>query len=232
MELTRKEENKIKKISVVITLFSMVVTLTFLILKNIITFNPSLLQADAMEVSIGINSGNTSDFDSNKKGSAYTGSKKEIASQQKETTNPNGDIINEKNSVQELAHNYTETKTNSNSQNSITESNLSGLTEEKGDNFIEGTNGDSKLGFDLARRNIVASPNFTNDTKEEGKVVIEIAVDKDGTVIEAIPSGRGTTTSSALLKAKAKKIAMATKFTANQKIEEQRGTITIIFSFN
>ena len=69
-------------------------------------------------------------------------------------------------------------------------------------------------------------------TKEEGKVVVEITVDSDGNVIEANPNGRGTTTSSALLKAKAKQTALATKFNIDGKFEEQKGTITIIFSFN
>jgi TonB family protein len=68
--------------------------------------------------------------------------------------------------------------------------------------------------------------------KEEGKVVVEITVDSEGNVIEANPNGRGTTTSSALLKAKAKQAALATKFNIEGKFEEQRGTITIIFSFN
>jgi outer membrane biosynthesis protein TonB len=87
------------------------------------------------------------------------------------------------------------------------------------------------IGIDLKGRAVVKPPKLPSDTKEEGKVVVEIVVDNEGTVIEANPNGRGTTTSSALLKAKARQAALATKFNVDGKFEEQRGTITIIFSF-
>lgn len=90
----------------------------------------------------------------------------------------------------------------------------------------------SKYGIDLKGRAIVKPPVLPKDTKEEGKVVVEITVDSEGNVIEANPNGRGTTTSSALLKAKAKQAALATKFNVEGKFEEQRGTITIIFAFD
>ena len=86
--------------------------------------------------------------------------------------------------------------------------------------------------IDLKGRAVVRRPKLPNDTKEEGKVVVEITVDTEGNVIEANPNGRGTTTSNAILKAKAKQAALATKFDVNGKFEEQHGTITIIFSFN
>ena len=92
--------------------------------------------------------------------------------------------------------------------------------------------GGGKYGVDLKGRAVVKPPKLPSDTKEEGKVVVEITVDTQGNVIEANPNGRGTTTSSALLKAKAKQAAMATKFNVDGKFEEQRGTITIIFSFD
>ncbi len=90
----------------------------------------------------------------------------------------------------------------------------------------------SKYGIDLKGRAVVKPPQLPKDTKEEGKVVVEITVDSEGNVIEANPNGRGTTTSSALLKAKAKQAALATKFNVEGKFEEQRGTITIIFAFD
>ena len=92
--------------------------------------------------------------------------------------------------------------------------------------------GGGKYGIDLKGRAVVSPPKLPSDTKEEGKVVVEITVDEKGNVIEANPNGRGTTTSSALLKAKAKQAAFATKFNVDGKFEEQKGTITIIFSFN
>jgi outer membrane biosynthesis protein TonB len=89
-----------------------------------------------------------------------------------------------------------------------------------------------RIGIDLKGRAVVNPPKLPSDTKEEGKVVVEITVDDKGNVIEANPNGRGTTTSSALLKSKAKQAALATKFNVDGKFEEQKGTITIIFSFN
>lgn len=91
--------------------------------------------------------------------------------------------------------------------------------------------GGGKFGIDLKGRAVVKPPKLPSDTKEEGKVVVEITVDTEGNVIEANPNGRGTTTSSPLLKAKARQAALNTKFDVNGKFEEQRGTITIIFSF-
>ncbi|MBA3662987.1 MAG: hypothetical protein H0W61_02095 [Bacteroidetes bacterium] len=85
--------------------------------------------------------------------------------------------------------------------------------------------------FNLGTRKIIGQPEFISDTKEQGKVVVEILVNKNGTVTEATCNGRGTTTSSAALKIKARQMALNTKFTTDNKIEEQRGTITINFSF-
>ncbi len=90
----------------------------------------------------------------------------------------------------------------------------------------------SGVKFDLKGRAIIKPPTLPKDTKEEGKVVVNIVVDENGNVTEAEPNGRGTTTTSALLKAKARQAAMATKFTVDGKIPEQRGTITIIFAFD
>lgn len=92
--------------------------------------------------------------------------------------------------------------------------------------------GKGKFGFDLKGRAVVNPPTLPKDTKEEGKVVVEITVDKNGNVTEANPNGRGTTTSSAVLKAKARQAALATKFNVSGQFEEQTGTITIVFAFN
>lgn len=92
--------------------------------------------------------------------------------------------------------------------------------------------GGGKYNVNLKGRALVKPPKLPTDLQEEGKVVVEITVDSEGTVIEANPNGRGTTTSSAMLKAKAKQAALATKFNVDGKFEEQKGTITIIFTFN
>jgi len=88
------------------------------------------------------------------------------------------------------------------------------------------------IGYSLKGRKMIQPPKLPSDTHEEGKVVVEILVDSEGNVTEAVPNGRGTTTSSPALKAKARQAALATKFNVDGKFEEQRGTITIIFSFD
>ncbi|MES2515491.1 MAG: energy transducer TonB [Bacteroidota bacterium] len=86
------------------------------------------------------------------------------------------------------------------------------------------------VGIDLSGRRVISNPEISKDTKEQGKVVVEITVDHNGTVINAEPNGRGTTTSSATLKEKAKWAALNTHFNSSV-MQEQKGTITIIFSF-
>lgn len=91
--------------------------------------------------------------------------------------------------------------------------------------------GKGPFGFDLKGRSLLYHPPLPSDAKEEGIVVVEIKVDKSGKVIEADPNGRGTTTTSSVLKAKARQFALQLRFTPNSQYEEQKGSITIIFSF-
>lgn len=107
-----------------------------------------------------------------------------------------------------------------------------------GDGGVDGPgNGNGKgpgnggYGFSLTGRSVVTPPVLSKDTKEEGKVVVEIVVDKYGKVIKADPSGRGTNTNSPILKAKARQAALNTVFNVSGEFTEQKGTITIIFSF-
>ena len=119
-------------------------------------------------------------------------------------------------------------------QNSITLFVLTEFNELRGDNI--------RFKVDALTKNLNTIK--ISETKEEGKVVVEITVDSEGNVIEANPNGRGTTTSSALLKEKAKLAALATKFNVDGEIvgnrsnnleyitpDLRRGTITILFSF-
>lgn len=90
--------------------------------------------------------------------------------------------------------------------------------------------GTGGYGFSLGGRSVVKPPQLPKDTKEEGKVVVEITVDKNGNVIKAEAVGRGTNTNSSMLKTLARQAAFATKFNVSG-AEEQKGTITIVFSF-
>ena len=110
---------------------------------------------------------------------------------------------------------------------------VAGLITGKSDNVEKPQRRTStRIGVNLNGRNVVVAPEFLRDTKDEGTVVVEITVNKAGEVIEATPNGRGTTTSNAVLRAKATQAAKSTKFNADNRFEEQKGTLTIVFSFN
>ena len=100
-------------------------------------------------------------------------------------------------------------------------------------NYIGNGNGGGGTGpgINLAGRKIVTPPCKVNDSKEEGVVVVTIKVDKSGNVIEADPNGRGTTTSSAVLKSKARQAALCAKFNPSDKFEEQTGNMVFKFEF-
>ena len=91
--------------------------------------------------------------------------------------------------------------------------------------------GNGGVGFSLAGRNMVKPPVLPKNITEEGKVVVEIVVDKNGTVIRAEANGRGTNTNSSNLKTIARQAAFATKFNVSGAEGEQKGTLTMVFSF-
>ncbi|MBL7921305.1 MAG: hypothetical protein JNJ40_13385 [Bacteroidia bacterium] len=227
MELSRKEEYRNKKISIAVTALSFLVMIAFLIFKTIITSNAVLVTPVTNELAIGILNENVGQ-NQEQKSKVTISNTKEESSDNKVVTDPNSAIPVENNATN-LINKYKRIKITNTRQTTSTE-NLLPIYNPTGNEPKSETDG--KLGFDLGTRNMVIPPVFDNDTKEEGKVIVEIVVDKDGNVIEANPNGRGTNTSSSLLKAKAKKMAIATKFSQDNKREEQRGRITIIFSFN
>jgi len=86
-------------------------------------------------------------------------------------------------------------------------------------------------GTSLKGRKIIVPPPKVSDGKEEGVVVVYITVDKQGNVTNADPNGKGTTTSSQVLKSKARQAALQAKFSPDNKYEEQKGTIVFKFQF-
>ncbi len=71
-------------------------------------------------------------------------------------------------------------------------------------------------------------PDYTE--QEQGKVVVDVWVDKNGSVTKAIAGAKGTTTSNPSLWRKAQKAALNAKFSVNTNApEEQKGTITYNF---
>lgn len=99
---------------------------------------------------------------------------------------------------------------------------------DKGPGSGHGTGG---VGFSLAGRSMIKPPSLPKNITEEGKVVVEIVVDKNGNVIRAEANGRGTNTNSSNLKTIARQAAFATKFNVSGAEGEQKGTLTMVFSF-
>ena len=98
---------------------------------------------------------------------------------------------------------------------------------EPGDGTGKGTH------WSLKGRKMLLKPELVDDSQETGTVVVEITVDKTGTVTYANPGARGSTTNNAVLYAKARQAAKQAKFNPSPDgIEEQRGTITFHFIFN
>ena len=90
--------------------------------------------------------------------------------------------------------------------------------------------GTSGTSFSLAGRNPESLPKPDYNYQIEGKVVVEITVDKYGNVTDATPGVKGSTTLDANLLAAAKKAAKKAKF--NKKPDApayQKGTITYYF---
>lgn len=79
-------------------------------------------------------------------------------------------------------------------------------------------------------RKMVKQPKIDNLTMEKGIVVVEITINKYGSVIKAVPGIEGTTTTSTYLQTKAKQAAESVTFDTSPVMPlEQKGTITITF---
>ena len=91
--------------------------------------------------------------------------------------------------------------------------------------------GSSGISFDLSGRSMLKRPEIQDQSQEFGKVVIEVIVDKDGYVTGVNGPARGSTTTAVVLVGKAKQAAKEARFSKSKDgVEEQRGTITFVFS--
>jgi hypothetical protein len=85
-------------------------------------------------------------------------------------------------------------------------------------------------GYALAGRKALSIPNPNYNCNEEGTVVVQITVDKNGKTIDARPGYRGTTNTASCLAVQAKAAAMNSKWTERSNGEDnQVGTITFNF---
>lgn len=99
-------------------------------------------------------------------------------------------------------------------------------------NGVGNGNGDGVADYELKGRSLQRKPNVNDNSRETGKVVVAITVDRNGKVIKAVPGQKGTTTLSPHLLDLSKQGAMDAHFSPKSDgPEEQYGTMTFIFRF-
>lgn len=230
MELSRKEEYRNQKVSLGITLFSFVVMLLFFIYTNVISASSAPVNANVPDLVLSLSNGNEERSAAKSELNSNVSPQKSV-SEEKSSSFVEGEAP--VNMAQSVSEKYLGAKPK-NVQSDLISEDVKGPESSTNVGIKSpGTIGNKAgLGFDLADRTLVQAPHFSSDTQEQGTVVLEIVVNENGEVIEANSNGRGTNTSSSSLKDKARKMAFATKFSSTKKQEEQRGTLTIIFSYN
>ena len=96
-----------------------------------------------------------------------------------------------------------------------------------------GGTGNSSISYDLGGRGALSLPKPVYDIQVEGKVVVEITVNKSGKVINAVAGRPGSTTLDATLLKIAREAALTATFASSSEAAEiQKGTITYIFKLN
>lgn len=105
-----------------------------------------------------------------------------------------------------------------------------------GDPSSKNYEGDNKglgnigVGHDLAGRSLLSIPRIDENYSETGKVAVSIKVDRNGRVLFAKYTQKGSTTTNQKLIKLAEEAAMQAKFSPNSQVaEEQFGTITFTF---
>ncbi len=138
--------------------------------------------------------------------------------------------------LQEILYKANHSTSNPQSTNSQGES--EGTGDEGDPNGDPNSNGNSTvggngIGFDLGGRGKVSFKKPENPTQEDGKVVVEIWVNRDGKVLRAKTGARGSTTTNPILQKKAEEAAFKAKFKKDENAPfEQKGTMTFVFILN
>lgn len=92
------------------------------------------------------------------------------------------------------------------------------------------TSGTKGVYYRMPGREMTKAPIVNNLTQKKGVVVVEIVIDKYGTVRKATPGAEGTTTTDSYLHTMAKKAAESARFNNMPKAPlESTGTITVTF---
>ena len=88
-------------------------------------------------------------------------------------------------------------------------------------------------GYSLGNRRAISKPAPKYTCNEEGKVVVEVSVDRNGKTVSAIAGIKGTTNTAKCLLEQAKSAAMNTKWDASSEApEKQVGKIVYNFNLN
>src|ERR1035437_6278557 len=90
--------------------------------------------------------------------------------------------------------------------------------------------GDKGISYNLQGRGFQALPSPKYDYQGEGRVVVEVSVDRQGKVVQATPGTKGSTTLDEYLLKVAKEAALAARFEVKQDAPAiEKGTITYNF---
>ena len=109
---------------------------------------------------------------------------------------------------------------------------VGGGTDGDGSGAGTGTGLGIQVGGGLENRKVLALPKPEFRVQREGKVVVEVTLNREGKVISADPGKKGSTTMDSELMAAAKKAALQSKFAVQADAKEfqvQTGTITYHF---
>jgi colicin import membrane protein len=90
--------------------------------------------------------------------------------------------------------------------------------------------GGKGISYNLEGRGIQALPSPKYDSQGEGRVVVEVSVDREGKVVQAVPGKQGSTTIDEYLFKVAREAALGARFQVKQDAPAiQKGTITYNF---
>ena len=100
-----------------------------------------------------------------------------------------------------------------------------------GNGFGSGTGGDGNgVALNLTGRKFITKPRIQDDGQTSGKIVVEISVDRSGTITEAKAGYRGTTISNIALWKKCEKSVLGAKLNSVDAAPDlQIGTVTFTF---
>ena len=100
-------------------------------------------------------------------------------------------------------------------------------------NRYDGAPGKGGAQFSLNGRGAKALPTPNSTTQKQGKIVVQIFVDRSGNVVKVDAPAKGSTLSDAALVAQSKAAAMKAKFSPSDDAPEiQTGTITYVYRNN